>query len=135
MINNNHYINSVNQSKEIVMKNAEIKTRIIALKAADKSNGYIREVVKDEFGLTNSRMIELYDECASEQGWAKSSQGNQDLEALVRVMIEYKGKIKRDALITKMSEASGYSLKTANHMLSQLKFAEEFARQTNKSTK
>lgn len=103
-----------------------IRDEITSLHEAGKSATYIIAIVADGHNVSESQVRK---ELQSLQLTAKPA---QDLEALVRTMRENNGKgLKREELVKLMSEESGYSESTANHMLSQLNFAKEYAKQVN----
>lgn len=104
------------------------KEMMIDLHQKGKKANYIKAVVQDEFDLTHKATEALYKECAVEQGWSIGGD-NQNLVTLVEVLRANHGKIPRKELVALMAEESGYTPSTANHMLSQLAFAQEYAKQ------
>lgn len=108
-----------------------VKLEILEYKEKGKPVGFIKEVVRDKHDLSMKEMNDLYNEVAKENGWPMASSSGADLEVLVRTLRENKDKkdLSRTDLVKMMADKSGYTENTANHMLSQLRFAEEYAKQ------
>lgn len=104
-----------------------LKNELSQLLAKGKSRTFAIAMVADKHNISENEVTKVYNSLELSQ---KSS---QDLEALVRTMREHLDSgLSRNELVVKMSKASGYSESTANHMLSQLNFAKEYAKQVNK---
>jgi hypothetical protein len=109
------------------MSTNEIKARVAEYQEAGKSIGFIREMIRDEFSLSHAE----YKKMAESLGISQGGSGEGDVSILVKVLRENHNKIPRGELVKLMAEKSGYKESTANHMLSQLNFAKEYARQVN----
>ena len=103
----------------------EIRNTIQELHDLKKSSSYIIAIVADDHKVSENEVRKIYKEMNLSQSVS------QDLETLVRIMRDNIGKVTRDELVTMMSEQSGYSKSTSNHMLSQLNFAKEYSKQVN----
>lgn len=110
--------------------NESIVEDVLALYTKGKSAAYIKAVVGDDHSLSTKDMALYYKLISEHEGWSQSG-SKGDLEALVRVMRENLGNVERKELVRMMAEESGYTESTANHMLSQLNFAKEYAKQVN----
>ena len=103
---------------------------MIDLYTQGKKANFIKAVTQDEYDLTHKEIDQLYKDTAKQEGWATGSD-NQNLITLVEVLRANHGKMPRKELVIKMAKESGYTESTANHMLSQLAFAKEYAKQEN----
>lgn len=103
----------------------ELKSAIEGLLSQGKSPSYIRAVLADQLNISAKKMAELYKSLSP-----VTSNTKNDLVAFVTELRKsHDTNISRAALVTKLAEVSGYSEATANHMLSQLNFAKEYAQQ------
>jgi len=106
----------------------KIVNEIRELHKAGKSTNFIIAIVADSHNISENEVRGILKELAL------TSSSSQNLEALVKTMRENLNKnLKREDLVKLMSDSSGYSISTSNHMLSQLNFAKEYARQVNES--
>jgi len=113
----------------VMSKDEQIKADIIRLRGAGKSVGYINTVVADNFSLSVTKVAAIHKKLLADEGLSKASGAQGDMAALVKCLRDNHGHIERNTLVKMMAEVSGYTESTANHMLSQLNFAKEWAKQ------
>jgi len=106
-------------------KDQLIMEDIIELHIQRKSAAYIDAVLADKYSVPVKHIKLIHKNYVGSK--AGGAQG--DIAALVRVLRQNHGKVQREELVHLMSRASGYTESTANHMLSQLNFAKEWAKQ------
>jgi len=105
----------------------EQETKVIELLEANKAPK-ARAYLVFEYDVSENEAREIIKLVANENDIALGGSKN-DMRAMVETIRENHGTVDRKTLATMMSESSGSTVSTANHMISALAFAIEYHKQ------